>query len=174
MPKFSFPLALFICLLIPGTNQAKQKSAKVNLDHLSKLVLDDVKQSTLGLADQIIDEKPITITAASCKRSSGGRHDFYSEGDYWWPDPSNSTAPYIQKDGQSNPDNFSDHRLALIRLSEITATLTSAWLLTGQPKYAAKALEHLHAWFADTTTMMNPNMLYAQAIWGRFTGRGIG
>ncbi|NJK95861.1 MAG: alginate lyase family protein, partial [Bacteroidales bacterium] len=26
----------------------------------------------------------------------------------------------------------------------------------------------------DTATLMNPNMLYAQAIWGRFTGRGIG
>jgi hypothetical protein len=62
----------------------------------------------------------------------------------------------------------------MVRFSEITATLTSAWLLTGDSKYAQKAVEHLHAWFADPVTMMNPNMLYAQAIWGRFTGRGIG
>lgn len=62
----------------------------------------------------------------------------------------------------------------MIRLSEITATLTSAWLQTGDKKYAAKALEHLKAWFVDPATRMNPNLLYAQAIWGRFTGRGIG
>jgi hypothetical protein len=62
----------------------------------------------------------------------------------------------------------------MIRLSEHTATLTSAWLLTGEDKFAAKATEHLLAWFNDSATMMNPNMLYAQAIWGRHTGRGIG
>ena len=52
--------------------------------------------------------------------------------------------------------------------------LTSGWLLTGEQVYADKALEHLHAWFVDTATMMNPNMLYAQAIFGKVTGRGIG
>jgi len=62
----------------------------------------------------------------------------------------------------------------MIRFSEITSTLTSAWLLSGEQMYAEKAVEHLNAWMVDTATMMNPNMLYAQAIWGRFTGRGIG
>tara|TARA_B110000259_G_C13959095_1_gene379895 strand:- start:1051 stop:1152 length:102 start_codon:yes stop_codon:yes gene_type:complete len=33
----------------------------------------------------------------------------------------------------------------MIRLSEITATLTSAWLLTGDEIYANKALEQLNA-----------------------------
>lgn len=62
----------------------------------------------------------------------------------------------------------------MIRLSEITATLTSAWLLTANQKYASQVLKHLNAWFVNPATKMNPNMLYAQAIWGRFTGRGIG
>jgi hypothetical protein len=62
----------------------------------------------------------------------------------------------------------------MIRLNEIVATLTSAWLLTENPIYAEKALEHLNAWFMDTATMMNPHMLYAQAIFGKVTGRGIG
>ena len=119
-------------------------------------------------------EKPVTVTASSCKRSVGGVHDYYSEGDYWWPDPAKPDGPYMQKDGETNPDNFSEHRHAMVRFSEITATLTSAWLLTGDRKYSNKALEHLNAWFVDTNTRMNPNMLYAQAIWGRFTGRGIG
>ncbi|MDO8952266.1 MAG: alginate lyase family protein [Draconibacterium sp.] len=132
------------------------------------------QQQIIETATTYLDSLPATVTADFCERSAGGPKDFYSEGDYWWPDPENPGGPYIQKDGQSNPDNFSSHRHAMIRLSEHAATLTSAWLLTGEEKYAQKATEHLLAWFADSVTMMNPNMLYAQAIWGRHTGRGIG
>jgi hypothetical protein len=132
------------------------------------------RKDILLQAGEMYMAKPVTVTASACKRCAGGLHDFYSEGDYWWPDPAKPDGPYIQKDGQTNPDNFSDHRHAMIRLSEITATLTSAWLITGDRKYAEKALEHLHAWFVDPDTRMNPDMLYAQAIWGRFTGRGVG
>jgi len=141
---------------------------------LGEKVINSVKEAEIAKAEAFLSEKPVTVTAAHSERSAGGLHDFYSEGDYWWPDPENPEAPYIQKDGQSNPGNFSDHRLAMVRLSEITATLTSAWLLTNDQKYADKVLEHLNAWFVDTTTMMNRDMLYAQAIKGRFTGRSIG
>lgn len=141
---------------------------------LRKQVLDDTRLSTIEKADSFLMVSPVTVTDFQCVRSAGGIHDFYSEGDYWWPDPENPNGPYIQKDGQSNPDNFSQHRHAMVRMSEITATLTSAWLLTGEQRYADKARLHLHAWFVDTATMMNPNMLYAQAIYGRVTGRGIG
>lgn len=137
-------------------------------------IIDDVRKETIEKANQFLKEEPVTVTASTCKRSAGGKHDFYSEGDYWWPDPANPSKPYIQKDGQTNPENFVDHRLAMIRLSEITATLTSAWLLTGEQNYADQVVKHLNAWFISPETRMNPNMLYAQAIWGRFTGRGIG
>lgn len=137
-------------------------------------VINSVKDIEIAKAESFLSEKPVTVTNAHSERSAGGLHDFYSEGDYWWPDPENPEAPYIQKDGQSNPGNFTDHRFAMVRLSEITATLTSAWLITNDQKYADKVIEHLNAWFVDTTTMMNPDMLYAQAIKGRFTGRSIG
>jgi hypothetical protein len=142
--------------------------------HAQKQVIDNVEKEIIKKANEMLSEKPVTVTASSCKRSAGGLNDFYSEGDYWWPDPAKPGGPYIQKDGQTNPENFSDHRYAMIRFSDMTATLTSAWLLTGDQKYAEKALSHLNAWFVDPLTRMNPNMLYAQAIWGRFTGRGIG
>lgn len=141
---------------------------------LEEKVINSLKDAEIAKAESFLSEKPVTVTAVHSERSAGGLHDFYSEGDYWWPDPENPEAPYIQKDGQSNPDNFSDHRLAMVRLSEITATLTSAWLITNDQKYADNALIHLNAWFVDTATMMNPDMLYAQAIKGRFTGRSIG
>jgi hypothetical protein len=109
-----------------------------------------------------------------CIRSAGGIHDFYSEGDYWWPDPANPDGPYIQRDGMTNPENFVEHRKAMIRLSRIVGTLASAYKVTGDEKYVKQAFVHLKAWFVDPATRMNPSLLYSQAIKGRYTGRGIG
>ena len=128
----------------------------------------------LAAARRYLAEQPITITAARSPRSAGGVHDYFSEGDYWWPDPANPGGPYIQKDGMTNPDNFVAHRHALIRLSLHVPALAAAWLLTRDRRYATHAAAHLRAWFVDAPTRMNPNLLYAQAISGRFTGRGIG
>jgi hypothetical protein len=74
----------------------------------------------------------------------------------------------------SNPANFTEHRKAMIRLSHITGLLASAYKITGDEKYVRQAFLHLSAWFAEPATRMNPSLLYAQAIKGRFTGRGTG
>jgi len=125
-------------------------------------------------ADRYLKARPITITAHLAKRSAGGRNDYFSEGDYWWPDPKNPGGPYVQRDGMTNPDNFVAHRHALIRLSVQMPALTAAWVITKQERYAKRAAEHLRAWFVDPSTRMKPNLQYAQAIQGRTTGRGIG
>ncbi|MGN6369324.1 MAG: alginate lyase family protein [Phycisphaerae bacterium] len=128
----------------------------------------------LKMADQFLNDKPVTVTASHSPRSQGGLHDFFSEGDYWWPDPKNPDGPYIQKDGMTNPDNFNDHRNALMGMSVKVATLTAAYKITHEKKYADAAINHLTAWFVNPDTSMNPNLEYAQAIHGRFKGRGIG
>jgi hypothetical protein len=128
----------------------------------------------LKAANQYLSEKPITITASTSPRSAGGLHDFFSEGDYWWPDPANPGGPYIQRDGMTNPENFVEHRRYLMRLSVQVPALVAAWKLTKDPRYSKHAARHLRAWFIDEATRMNPNLQYAQAIHGRFTGRGIG
>ncbi len=117
---------------------------------------------------------PVTITAFPAPRSAGGLHDFFSEGDYWWPDPASPGGPYIRRDGRSNPDNFAAHRRALLRLSVEVPALAAAWVVTRDRRYAAHAAEHLHAWFIDTPTRMHPSLQYAQAIQGRVAGRGTG
>tara|TARA_S200000501_G_scaffold221719_1_gene207965 strand:- start:142 stop:1332 length:1191 start_codon:yes stop_codon:yes gene_type:complete len=137
-------------------------------------IIDAFKQTEINRAKAHLNSVPVTVTDANCERSAGGLNDFYSEGDYWWPDPNNPDGPYQQRDGQTNPENFTAHRHAMIRLSEITATLTSAWLITKDKSYSEKALEHLNAWFVNPLTKMNPHLLYAQAIYGKVTGRGIG
>ncbi|HUA63181.1 MAG TPA: alginate lyase family protein, partial [Verrucomicrobiae bacterium] len=125
-------------------------------------------------ANAYLAAKPVTVTAAHSPRSAGGLHDFFSEGDYWWPDPKNPDGPYIQRDGMSNPDNFVEHRRAMIRLSVMVPALAAAYQITRERKYCEAAARHLRAWFIDPATLMNPNLQYAQAIHGRFTGRGTG
>lgn len=133
---------------------------------LAKQILED--------AAWALEQQPTTITAYPCPRSEGGIHDFYSEGDYWWPDPEDPEGPYIRRDGASNPNNFVAHREAMIRFSRIVGALASAYLLTGETRYVDHAVLHLQAWFADSETRMNPRLDYAQAIRGITPGRGIG
>ena len=132
------------------------------------------KNRVVNNAENYLNEVPETVTASFCNRSTGTNHDFYSEGDYWWPDEKNANGPYIRKDGLTNPANFTTHREALIRFSQISGAMASAYVLTNDKKYAEKVALHLKAWFVNQETKMNPNLLYAQAVKGVATGRGIG
>jgi beta-galactosidase len=121
-----------------------------------------------------LDSVPVTITSVSCDRSAGTIHDYFSEGDYWWPNPDDPQGPYIRRDGLTNPDNFVAHRELLRRMSIQVAALTAAWKISGDEQYARAALQHLRAWFLEENTRMNPHLNYAQAIKGVCTGRGVG
>lgn len=130
----------------------------------------------LKTADAALTLEPISITSFKAPASPAGPHDYYSNGDYWWPDPSKPDGlPYIQKDGQTNPSNFSEHRMALRRLRDAVAALGAAYRITGKDKYAAKAAALLKVFFLDPSTRMNPNLQHAQTVPGAFPdGRGIG
>ena len=128
----------------------------------------------LERAAAYLAQPPVPITSATSERSQGGPHDFYSEGDYWWPDPEKPDGPYIRRDGKTNPGNFVAHRQAMRKLNEWVSTLVSAYKLTGDQRFADHAMAHLSAFFLDPATLMNPSLLYAQGIKGRVSGRGIG
>jgi len=128
----------------------------------------------LKAADRYLLEAPETITAFAAPRSPGSRHDYYSEADYWWPNPADPKGPYVRRDGYSNPDKFTAHREAVIRLGVQLPALVAAFQVTGQARYAEHAEKHLRAWFVSPDTRMNPNLEHAQAIIGVNTGRGIG
>lgn len=168
MKKRIISIGLIITMLCTVTATAQEGKA------VARQVRQLLEKETIQRAEAALEAVPVTVTATRAERSLGGIHDFYSEGDYWWPDPQNPDGPYIRRDGETNPDNFTAHRKAMIRFSQIVGDLTSAWLLTGESKYTDAVMKHLRAWFIDPATLMNPNLLYAQAIKGVATGRGIG
>ena len=129
----------------------------------------------LKAADTALKLAPITITAFRAKLSEGRPQDFYSNGDYWWPNPNTTNGlPYVQRDGQSNPGNFIAHRQCVNGLRDAVSALGAAYKVTGDDRYASKAAELLRVFFVDPQTRMNPSLNYAQAIPGVTPGRGIG
>ena len=105
-------LAALLCLLaaVTAAPARAQSAAAFDLAAIER-------PRILPAADRMLKEAPVTVTAAQSPRSAGGLHDFFSEGDYWWPDPQHPDGPYIQRDGMTNPDNFVAHRQAMIRFS---------------------------------------------------------
>ncbi|UOQ54863.1 alginate lyase family protein [Hymenobacter cellulosivorans] len=167
-------LFLLVLLLSAMVEQSSGAAAGKPDKKLRRQATEALRQQVLTQAAWALQQQPVTVTASTSPRSAGTAHDFFSEGDYWWPDPQNPAGPYIQRDGLTNPDNFVAHRQAMIRFSRIIGALASAYELTHDEQYARHALLHLRAWFLDPATLMNPSLNYAQAIKGRFTGRGIG
>ena len=132
------------------------------------------RDRVLRLANQWLTAKPETVTDFPAPHSPGGPHDFFSQADYFWPDPANPNGPWKETDGKSNPANFQEHRKAMIRLSQAVPALTAGFLLTRRAEFARAAAAHLVAWFVTLATRMNPNLEYAQGYPGGPTGRSYG
>jgi beta-galactosidase len=129
----------------------------------------------IRLADSYLDTKSISLRDYPAPFGQSRPGDYYSMGDYWWPNPETEDGmPYVQRDGQSNPNNFSKHRMLIMKLRDAVAALGAGYALEGNEVYAQKAVQMLEVFFLNEKTKMNPHLLYAQAIPGRVTGRGIG
>jgi hypothetical protein len=127
-------------------------------------------------ADKALDRKPVSVTEKSRKPMSGDKHDYMSQAPYFWYDSTKPNGlPYMRRDGERNPEIYtiSDRRY-VGELDNALRTLSLAWYLTGEEKYAEKAAVLLRHWFLDDSTRMNPNLEYAQAVPGMNNGRGTG
>ena len=159
-------LAISVCLSAAAQPSGRKLTLDVAAVDRARIL------KTAGLA---LFQEPITLTRFPAKLSEGGPNDFYSNGDYWWPNPAKSNGlPYIRRDGESNPNNFNDHRRCMAQLRDSVAALAAAYKLTSEDRYAAKASELLRVFFLNTGTRMNPSLNYAQAIPGVSPGRGTG
>jgi len=133
------------------------------------------RERILKAAAAALVQAPLSLTQFPARLSEGGPNDYYSNGDYWWPDPNKPDGlPYLQRDGQTNPANFNQHRRVVHSLRDAVAALAAAFELTGDERYPTHAAELLRVFFLDPATRMNPHLRYAQAIPGVAAGRGVG
>lgn len=125
-------------------------------------------------ADQALEAGPWSVTFSRPRGTPAGPHDFFSEGPYWWPDPKNPKGPYIRRDGEVNPNRFTDNDRHQNEMCEAALALgTAAWLFD-DARYNARLQKVLSTWFLDEKTRMAPHLNFAQAIRGRTTGRAAG
>src|SRR6185295_10951001 len=116
----------------------------------------------LKRADEALKLTPPAVTDQRATNSAGGPHDFFSQKDYYWPNPTNQNGlPYVNRDGESNPGIFSHHRLAMRNMKDAVAALAAAYALNGDDRYVRKAAELIRVFFLDERTRMNPNMEYS-------------
>lgn len=129
----------------------------------------------IAQADIWLGQGPWSVTSKTIPPPSGDIHDYASQALYWWPSDTPDGLPYIQRDGEPNPEtkNYTDHghRWKLFRSSLI---LSLAWFYTGKEAYARHAGNILRTWFLLPETCMNPHLKHAQIIPGLNTGRYIG
>jgi len=124
-------------------------------------------------AERRMKEGPWSVTYDRPAGVTLDDHDYYSQAPYWWPqdDPK---APYVRKDGQTNPNRFMANKIALNSMSEAVFVLGTAAYLLDDDRYAKRAARVVHTWFIDPRTRMDPSLDYAQAIRNMNSGRGAG
>ncbi len=111
-------------------------------------------------------ETPVAITDKGATDALGlirDPHDYVSVAIYYWPVPDNPSAPWKGIDGRANHaviDLYDNNRMRT--MMDRIDTLTLAWWLTNDRRYADAAVTQLRTWFITPATAMTPNLAYAQ------------
>lgn len=147
--------------------QSVRKEAASDSGHLNDLYQE---------ARKVLPMSPVSVMDKSRIPPSGDKHDYISQGPYWWPDPNSPNGlPYIRRDGEVNPErNTFQDKENLSRLIDWTDALGKAYFFSKDEQFAEKAAELIRSWFLLEASRMNPNLNYGQGIPGRTDGRGIG
>ncbi|MBE2214116.1 MAG: alginate lyase family protein [Opitutaceae bacterium] len=172
------PTAL-IHLQRPADSSANEALRAATPADIAQRVIRTDHARIVRLADLAMTVQPITLRSAPppAQALTTGvlPGDFYSMGDYWWPNPKTPDGlPYVSRDGETNPDNFVTHRMLMRDMRDAIAALAAAYVATGDAAYAQRAARWLEVFFVDPATRMNPHLRFAQAVPGVSTGRSWG
>ncbi len=131
----------------------------------------------LRKADKILDKENPTVVNKTIETPTKDKNDYLSISRYWWPDESKEKGlPWVRKDGETNPDTQTDavDRKRLSRMSNYVSTLSLAYFLSEDEKYAKKCVSVVKTWFINPRTRMNPHLRYAQSVPGIDKSRRAG
>ncbi|MCC8071719.1 MAG: alginate lyase family protein [Bacteroidales bacterium] len=124
-------------------------------------------------ADSILALAPLSVMYKESVAPSGDRHDYLSQARYFWPNPATEDGlPYVNRDGETNPEIYRLDRYPLSLTAERIKTLALAYYLSDDQRYGDKAAELVDAWFLNPATRMNPHLEYAQMVPGQNNGKG--
>lgn len=131
------------------------------------------RDRVISLANECLNKEPINIGDCPAPLSKGTINEYFSQSDYWWPNPeTEDNLPWIRRDGETNPDNFDNHRILLRRMRKVVCAEAAAYKLTGEERYAEHCVKFLKAWFLDHKTRMLPTLKFSQVVLGRFDNGG--
>lgn len=169
---------IIVLLLIAFCSSYVQSQPRIwnmqSIDNAKTLNPEAVK-TLIKEADKHLTATIVTVVDKPMTPPSGDKHDYMSIGRYWWPNPNTADGlPYIRKDGVTNPEIDKLDRMPLSKMARSVYTLSLAFYMTKDDKYATKAVENLQIWFVDKKTKMNPNMNFGQTVPGRYDGKGRG
>lgn len=138
-------------------------------------ILQAAKETLVAQANAWLREGPWSVMAKKKAPPSGDMHDYTSQAPYWWPSDTPDGSPYVERDGQKNPEvlNYTD-RVYVEKVFLSSYTLALAWFYTGNEAYSKHAANIIRTWFITPATRMNPNLNHAQLIPFANTGRHIG
>jgi hypothetical protein len=149
---------------------ARLAGIRASLAHNPSAALSAALHSLTKSAAAELTAGPWSVMDKNQTPPSGSKHDYLSQAPYWWPSAKKTTGnpqgcPYVQKDGQRNPeaDQISDHAEQGKAWTAIR-DLALAWYYTGDARYATRAELDARTWFINAATRMNPNLTYAQVI----------
>ncbi|WP_406345393.1 alginate lyase family protein [Streptomyces sp. NBC_00648] len=158
---------------------ARMRDARLRLDAGDPALRTAVGRLTAA-ADGRLGQGPWTVVDKPKPAPGGDPHDYLSQAPYWWPSKPRTAdnpwgCPYVQKDGQRNPEvDTGTDRPDLGKVVGSVTTLSLAWYYTGRARYAEQASTVLRTWFLDPATRMNPNLDHGQFIPCKYDGRAIG
>ena len=133
-------------------------------------------RSLLKKADKTLLKENPTVINKTIQTPSKSKNDYLSISRYWWPKKGNKRAPWVRKDGKTNPDTQTDavDRKRLSRMIRYVETLSLAYFFSGKEEYAQKGISVLNTWFIESKTKMNPHLQYSQSVPGNPKSRRSG
>lgn len=127
--------------------------------------LEKIIEKSLGVG-------PYTVVRKKRRAPSSNIHDYVSIAPYFWPDPSSDDGlPWIQRDGEVNPERDEGDCIPLFNLCLDARGLCLGLQLLDREDCGLWVERLLHTWFLAAETRMSPHLRYAQHVPGLADGR---